>query len=148
MVTSGEVRDAASVPEAKRLVTSIDTDDPASMPRGSNHQMSVTAELELELDSGRRLTLLDDRGWAVSGPSNIWACTSLEELADTARTVVGPDEPADGSSYDDADEGYWAQLAANAEAQGVRMEPGDLAALPHDVVISQKIQARVARATR
>jgi len=86
------VHDAAPVHEAKRLLTSIEIDEPASTPRDADREMSVTALLELELTSGRRVTLLDGRGWSSSGPSNIWAYTSLKDLADTARTVVGPDE--------------------------------------------------------
>jgi len=142
------VRDAAPVHEAKRLLTSIDVDEPAGTPCDADRQMSVSALLELELTSGRRVTLLDDRGWSSGGPSNIWAYTSLKDLVDTARTVVGPDEPPDGVSYEDAEQGYWAQLAANARAHGVRIQAGDLAALPHDVVISQEILVRVARAAR
>jgi len=134
--------------EATRLLTSIEIDEPANTPRDADDEMSISAVLELELTSGRRVTLLDDRGWSSSGPSNIWAYTSLTDLADTARTVVGPDEPHDGVSYEDAQQGYWAQMAANARAQGVHIEAGDLAALPHDVDISRDIRGRVARAAR
>jgi hypothetical protein len=45
---------------------------------------------------GRRVLLLDDRGWSASGPPGIWAVTSVEEIVDMARTVVGPDEPFGG----------------------------------------------------
>ena len=134
--------------EAERLLTFIEIDEPASTPHGADREISVTALLELELTSGRRVTLLEDRGWSSSGPSNIWAYTSLKDLADTARMVVGPDEPHDALSHDDADQGYWAQMAVNAQVQGVHIEACDLAALPHDVDISQEIQARVARAAR
>lgn len=134
--------------EAKRLLTSIDIDEPAGTPRDADREMSISALLELELASGRRVTLLDDRGWGSSGPSNIWARTSLEDLVDTARTVVGPDEPPDRVSYEEADARYWARMAAIAQAKGVRIEAGDLPALPHDVDISQEIRARVARAAR
>jgi len=142
------VRNAALVPEAKRLLTSIEVNAPAGTPRDTDRQMSVSALLELELTSGQRVTLLEGRGWASSGPSNIWAYTSLKDLADTARTVVGPDEPHDGLSYEDAAQGHWAQMAANARAHGVHIATGELAALPHDVNIGPEIQARVARAAR
>ena len=131
-----------------RLLTRIEIDEPASTPRDADRELSVAALLELELTSGRRVTLLDGRGWCCSGPSDIWAYTSMEDLAGTARTVVGPDEPHDSLSHEDADQGYWAEMAARAQTQGVHIEAGDLAALPHDVDISQEIQARVARAAR
>ncbi len=134
--------------QAKRLLTSIDVDEPAGTPRDVDREMSISALLELEFDSGLRVTLLDDRGWSSAGPSNIWAYTSLKDLADTARTVVGPDDPPDHVSKKEADASYWAQIAANAQAQGVRIEAGDLAALPHDVHINHEIRARVAHATR
>jgi len=148
LVRGSKARKGAPVHKATRLLTSIEIDEPATTPRDADHEMSLSAVLELELASGRRVTLLDDRGWSSSGPSNIWAYTSLTDLADTARTVVGPDEPHDGEPDEDAEQGYWAQMAANARAQGVHIDPGDLAALPHDVDISRDIRARVARAAR
>jgi hypothetical protein len=60
-----------------RLLTRIEIDEPASTPRDADRELSVTALLELELTSGRRVTLLDGRGWSCSGPSDIWAHTSL-----------------------------------------------------------------------
>jgi excisionase family DNA binding protein len=41
----------------------------------------------------QRIAALADRGWSSSGPTNIWAVTSVEEIANTARMVVGADEP-------------------------------------------------------
>ncbi|MEJ5887384.1 hypothetical protein WDZ16_02810 [Pseudokineococcus marinus] len=133
---------------AKRLVTSIEVDEPSSTPPDADRQMSISASLELELEDGRRVTLLDDRGWSSSGPSDIWAYTSLEDLADTARTVVGPDEPPDHASYEEEEASYWAQMATNARERGVRVEAGDLRSLSHDVDISQEVRARIARAAR
>ncbi len=54
--------------------------------------MSVSALHLAVLDDGRWLTLLDDRGWGVSGPSDIWRRTSVEEIETAARMVVGPGE--------------------------------------------------------
>lgn len=129
------------VHQAKRLLTSIDVN-------GADSGMSISALLALELVDGHRVTLLDDRGWSSSGGSNAWASTSLQALAETARTVVGPDEPPKGASPEDQAALHWAHLAEKARAQGVRVEARDLAALPHDVDISQEIKARVAPTSR
>ena len=135
------MREAPSVHQARRLVTSIDV-------RGDDPGMSISALLELELTDGHRVTLLDDRGWYSSGGSSAWASSSLQRLADDARVVVDPDEPPGGVSHDDGAAMHWDHLAAGARAQGVLVDGPGLAALPHDVDISQEIRARVARAAR
>jgi hypothetical protein len=131
--------------EPRRLVTFIDIDPTAGAELTTDRRISITALHQLELAGGGRVTLLDDRGWSCSGPSGIWPYQSLEDLAQTARMVVGPDEPPEGRSVEDEAAMHWAQLAANAQAQGVRVAPGELAALPHDVEISPEIRARVTR---
>lgn len=108
----------------------------------------MSALLELELTDGHRLPLLDNRGWSSSGGRLAWASTSLQDLTDTARTVVGPDEPRDGVSYEKEAAMHWDALAAGACAQGVRIEGRDLAALPHDVHLSQEVLARLNRAAQ
>lgn len=128
---------------ARRLVTSLALDEGAGPQSNTDRLMSISALHELELADGRRVTLLDDRGWAVSGPSNIWSHTSVQDLTDTARVVVGPDEPLDGHSYEEATASHWASLADTAQAQGVSIEAGELATLPHDVEVNAEIQARV-----
>ena len=75
-----------------RLVTSLDANEPCCHDR----QTSVSARHEADLDDGRRVLLLDDRGCSVSALSDIWAMTSVEDIVLTARTVVGPDEPFGG----------------------------------------------------
>ncbi len=124
----------------KRLLTSIDVN-------ASDPGMSISALLVLELVDGHRVTLLNDRGWSSSGGSKVWASTSLHHLAHTARTVVGPDEPPEGVSYEQQAATHWDHLADKARAQGVHVRAEDLAALPHDVDISQEIKARVERAS-
>ncbi len=84
--------------DAKRLVTSIDVDHAVETQLEADLQLNITALLELEHTGGRRVTLLDDRGWASSGPSNIWSFTSPEDMVQTACGVVGPDEPPEGRS--------------------------------------------------
>ena len=75
-----------------RLVTYVEVDD------ADTRQMSVSARHEAVLQNGDRVLLLADRGWSSSGPRDIWAVTSVKEIADTTRTVVGPDEPFGGRS--------------------------------------------------
>ncbi len=86
-----------------RLVTFLDVADDADSRR-----MSVSARHEAVLVNGRRVLLLDDRGWSASGPPNIWALTSVEDIVDTARMVVGPDEPFSGRSQEDSAADHWA----------------------------------------
>lgn len=93
------------------------------------------------LDDGRRLTLLDDRGWGSHGPPGIWSYTSVEEIEQEARMVVGPDE-------DDPEMGaeYWTHLADLLREQGVLVDAGQLRRLPHDVELSDQVRARIAAA--
>jgi len=129
--------------DVRRLITSIDIDETAGPESNNDRRLSITALHELELSGGRRVTLLNDRGWAASGPSGIWSYESVETLTQTARTVVGPDEPFDGRSYEEGAALHWTYLAGIAQGQGVPVEAGELAALPHDVDISVQIRARL-----
>lgn len=131
----------------ERLVTSCDVapDHGDSLPDG--RQMSLTALHHLELTSGRRVVLLDDRGWTASGPPDIWSHTSLEDIDETTRMVVGPDEPPPGRSYEQMDADHWADLAATTASAGVHVQASTLAALPHHVEISQAVRERVAHST-
>jgi len=124
-----------------RLVTSVDLDGPSS-----DRQISLSARHEAETDDGRRLLLLDDRGWSESGPSGLWARTSHEDLRFTARTVVGPDEPSAGHTYADMAADHWAALADTLAQHGIVVDARHLAQLPHDVVISERLQRRLDQA--
>ena len=85
------------------------------------------------------LLLLDDRGWSVSGPPNIWQKTSAGEIADMARVVVGPDEAFDGYSQEEMEANHWGFLAAVLRCQGADIEVSALGALPHDVVLGDEL---------
>jgi hypothetical protein len=138
------------MPAVARLVTYVEVDDDG---RGGR-QVSVSARHEAELVDGRRLLLLDDRGWsslplvaASETPTeapDIWEMTSVADIEATARAVVGPDEPFDGSSREDAEAGHWAYLAGVLRQQGVVVDAGELSRLPHDVVLSERLLALVA----
>ena len=138
-----------------RLVTLLDVNDENSDAR----QMSVSARHEAELPDGRRVLLLDDRGWTASAlrasrgeaPNSesrpdqldVWALTSVDYIEETARVVVGPDEPAEGRSQEDAESDHWSYLADVLRQQGVVVDPLELSRLPHDVVTSERLLARI-----
>jgi hypothetical protein len=77
-------------------------------------------------------------------PPDIWAMTSVEDIERTARRVVGP-EPFDGSSQEDAEQGHWAYLSDVLRQHGVVVDALDLKRLPHDVVLSERLLARLGR---
>ena len=142
-----------------RLVTFVDLAE-----LGDARRMAVSARHEAVLLDGRRVLLLDDRGWSSSShiaffqagdssnrnstreqPPDIWATTSVEDIEQTARMVVGPDEPSDGFSHEDAEQGHWAYLSDVLRQHGVVVDALDLRRLPHDVVLSERLLARLGR---
>jgi hypothetical protein len=138
-----------------RLATLVDVRDDVADAR----QMSVSARHEAVLEDGRRVLLLDDRGWTSSalraswgevpdGESrrdqlDTWAVTSVEDIEETARVVVGPDEPFDGRSQEEMEADHWAYLAGVLRQQGVVVDALELKRLPHDVVLSERLLARI-----
>jgi hypothetical protein len=142
-----------------RLVTFVDLADGV----GDTRQMAVSARQEAVLSDGRRVLLLDDRGWSSSSLTafqagdasdcdstreqqpDIWAMTSVEDIEQTAHMVVGPDEPFDGSSQEDAEQGLWVYLSDVLRQHGVVVDALNLRRLPHDVVLSERLLARVGR---
>ncbi len=124
-----------------RLVTHVELRD------AGDRWMSVSARLEAVLEDGRRLTLLDDRGWTESlggeGGAGIWAGISVAEIEETARTVVGPDEPFAGHTQADMERTHWVHLAGVLIAHGVRVDGHRLRQLPHEVVLDGRLLARL-----
>jgi len=140
------------------LVTLVDVDDDVSDAR----RMSVSARHEAVLADGRRLLLLD-RGWSeelrvgrgrhaipwrVEGLADIWSQTSVEDIENTARAVVGPDEPFGGRSQEDMEADHWAYLAGVLRQQGVIVDAVELKRRPHDVVLGERLLARIGRDPR
>lgn len=136
-----------------RLVTYADIGDDDGDPR----VMSVSVRQDAVLADGRRLVLLDDRGWSSKlcfstddddasddGVPDVWSTTSVAELEADARVVVGPDEPYDGRSQADMEEAHWNSLAADLGRQGIAVDALELRGLPHDVVLSARLLARIA----
>ncbi|MFC8731829.1 hypothetical protein ACFT5B_05165 [Luteimicrobium sp. NPDC057192] len=100
--------------------------------------------------TGRRVVLLDDRGWSTSDPPGTWDRARKAELEETARVVVGPDEPVHRETYDEAATQHCSLLAwvldhAGTPGDDTPTDPTMLAALPHDVVLDQRLLARVGR---
>jgi hypothetical protein len=144
------------VTSVTRLVTFADLDDDAAHAR----QISVSLRHEALLANGRRVLLLADRGWSVSvgsadpiaaasievgqrETSDIWMMTSIDDIIDTARIVVGPDEPPHGRSHENAAADHWADLTEVLRGQGVVTDGAALWRLPHDVVLSTRLLARL-----
>jgi hypothetical protein len=120
----------------ERLITTADVDDLSP----DHPYVSVRARLEAVLADGRRLMLLGDRGWA---SSQSWAALSAEDVEKTARMVVGPDEPAPGRSREEEEAGHWSHLAGTLGGYRVAVDAGELRNLPHDVVLGERLLARI-----
>ncbi len=58
--------------------------------------------------------------------------------------VVGPDEPFGDRTHDDMEADHWAYLQQIAQRQGVVTTAAELRDLPHDVVLSSRLLARLA----
>lgn len=133
------------MPAVRRLVTVADLRE-----RADSREMSVTARHEAELGDGRRVVLFDDRGWTsalrgagVDETTDAWLTASEREIVETARMVVGPDEPFGGRTHDDMVRDHWDWLAAKLSAAGVVADPAELRRVPHDVVLGEALRARL-----
>jgi hypothetical protein len=147
-----------------RLLTFVDLND-ADDAGPDARRGSVRARHEAVLADGRRVVLLDDRGWTgelrVSWGSeppederrraeqaSIWATETVEEMKGTARMVVGPDEPFDDYSQADMEAGHWEYLARILRQHGIEVAAAELQALPHDVELSDRVLARIGHGRR
>jgi hypothetical protein len=113
-------------------------------------RVSVSARHEAVMEDGSRLLLLDDRGWTeeLRGPGaneidDLWALTSESDIAETARLVVGPDAPFGAHSQDDMETDHWNALVETLRGHGVVVDASELRQLPHDVVLSDRLLARL-----
>jgi hypothetical protein len=129
----------AHMPRAVRLVSFTDL-GPTAAPEHVNISVLLTAEI----DDGRGITLLDDRGWTMEpdGP-DAWDSLTEEDVTTTARVVVGPDEPPPGRSPEQEHELHWDEMARRLREQGVSADGAELRRLPHDVVIGVALRARI-----
>lgn len=60
-----------------------------------------------------------------------------------ARMVVGPDEPRPGDTRAHARAEHWGRLAGALQRYGVAVDAVELERLPHDVVLSERLRARL-----
>ena len=136
-----------------RLLTFVDIAD-AHDDGPDAARMSVRARHEAVLADGRRVVLLDDRGWSgenfrVSADGHrsrlpgVWAYETAEEMERTARVVVGPDEPFEGRTQADMEASHWDYLARILQQHGVDVQGAELRALPHDVELSDRVLVRL-----
>jgi hypothetical protein len=83
--------------DVARLLTRVDLDDHGGDPR----RMSVSVQQEAVLSDGARIRVIEDRGWSaglhgsIPEAADIRSLTSVEDIEQMARVVVGPDEPVD-----------------------------------------------------
>lgn len=112
------------------------------------HALDDTARFRVEefatLSDDRRIQLSADRGWSVKGSGGmpldeLWRHLTVEDIKNDALNVVLPDDAeVTGDEHD------WRRLAQRLRAFGVDTTPEELRGLPHDVVLSARLQARVA----
>ena len=126
------------------LVTYVEVGDAVADPR----RLSVSASHEAVLSNGDRVLLLEDRGWSVSVPPDVWSSMSADEIENTARVVVGPDEAFDGYSQEDMEASHWACLAGVLRRQSADVEGSVLRELPHHVVLRERLLARLSASGR
>ena len=128
-----------------RLVTFVDLRDMDA------RRLSVSARLEAVLADGTRILLLDDRGWSVSESRSVSRSSreaetpswSVEDIEETARFVVGPDEAFGDRSLQDMAADHWGRLAGICREHGVPVDGAALERLPHDVVLGERLLARL-----
>ena len=113
---------------------------PTTSGRRNAATVDVKARHELELADGRRMLLLNDRGY---GATCSWNESTLADVEFQVRTVVGPDEPFDEMTAAEMEAAHGEALAAVAQQHGVHVGGADLQRLRHDVVISDLIRSLV-----
>jgi hypothetical protein len=96
---------------------------------------SVRAVHYAVLTDGRKLILLDDRGWSASRVFG-----AVEDVVRHAQTVVGPDAPWGGRTEAEMETGHWMTLADTLADAGIEISADALSHLPHEVVLSDRLR--------
>ena len=121
------------------LLTLVEVDGAVDLRSPEFH---VSAWHGAVLDDGRRVTLLDDRGWGGRiNRGEIWPHLDREQIEHEARFVVGPDEAFGEHTQEDMARDHWAHLAGVLRAQGIEIDPAALRQLPHEVELGERLLA-------
>jgi len=122
----------------RELVTKVDL-----MPDPHGDGLSFSACFVARAADGREVVVFDDRGWTASlgaADADPWALMDAAVIEATARDVVGPDE-----DDEDAAERHWRWVAEILTEHGIAAEATHLERLPHEVVLSDRLVARLTR---
>jgi hypothetical protein len=157
------VRESVRMASVSHLLTTVDLSDRHD-PGPDAREMWVDARLHAVLDSGRRTLLLGDRGWGgavgwywTEEPSEeerrrvereapgIWADVTAEQLENEARMVVGPEGAYGEVTDEESARLHWEALAKHLRARRIEITGEELAALRHDVELSERVLARIGR---
>ena len=96
------------------------------------------------LADGRRVTLLDDRGWSsafrgADGSETHWDHLTAVSIERDVLNVVLPDDAEEtGETHE------WAWFAERLRDEGVETTVDELKDLPYEVVLSPRLRARLA----
>lgn len=137
-VRPGRTGEHVTVAQAVSLVTHVELEEATA------RRVSFSARHEAVLDDGRRVLLLDDRGWSSWPSDGVYRPPDRDDVERTARMVVGPDEPLADETYESMDESHWALLADRLHEKGFAIESAELRRLPHEVVLGPRVRAALA----
>lgn len=104
-------------------------------------QVSVGVLFQAQLEDGKCIVLLDDRGFSTCAQ---WQQARPEEIRDTALAMVGPDEPAPGRTQAEALHDYWDCIASLLAAQQIQEPAEELVKLEHEVRFGPRLQRLLA----
>jgi hypothetical protein len=114
--------------------------------RSFRRQVNVLIEEFAILADGRRL-VFDDRGYSrerfalgdAADPGDPWSFETVESIERDVRTTVLPDDDRIAAEHDHD----WPHIAACLRALGVTVSPDELMQVPYDVVLSERLRARL-----
>jgi hypothetical protein len=109
------------------------------------HQVEIRIEEFAILADGRRL-VFDEQGFsgrtfALGAPDPVdpWAHETVESIEAGVRNTVLPDDDETAAKYDHD----WWHIALCLRELGVAVSPDELMRLPYDVVLSERLRARL-----
>lgn len=102
-----------------------------------SEEVSVSVLLQAQLDDGRLVVVLDDRGWSTNCS---WPQAVPADIRETALVVAGPDEPGPGATRAQALHDYWEYIQTILAAQQLHLPVHELMALEHEVQFGPRLQ--------